>query len=152
MFNVKLKALREDRHLSQQDLANILRVKQSAVGNWESGTRVPNMETIGKLADFFDVSIDFLMGRTEKKEPAAGNGDKLNPNTVIFCDKNGEKRVLQYSEEQMRKLNYMLASTKAESPSEYEEIIDRINQLSPSNRAKLSELIDLYLNAQDNKG
>lgn len=152
MIKDRLKTAREKMGFSQTDVARLLNTTRQAYNHYETGRREPTLDTLDRLAEILHTSTDFLMGRTEKKEPAADDGDKLNPNTVVFCDKDGEKQVLQYSEEQMRKLNRILASTKKESISEYEEIIDRVNQLSPSNLSKLSELIDLYLNAQDNKG
>lgn len=62
MFSNRLKELRESKGLSQKDLAQAFGLSQSTVGNWESGSREPNFKTIKELADFFDVSTDFLLG------------------------------------------------------------------------------------------
>lgn len=148
---MNLKKARLEKKVTQAEVASFLGITRAAYTNIENGNREADYKTLSKLSSYFDASIDYLIGSEEKKEPAADDGDKLNPNTVVFCDKDGERQVLQYSEEQMQKLNRILSSTKKESLSEYEEIIDRINQLSPSNLSKLSELIDLYLNAQDSK-
>lgn len=53
-----LKYLREKRGMSQKDLSTFLGLSQAAVGNWESGSRTPDIETIIKLAQFFDVTLD----------------------------------------------------------------------------------------------
>lgn len=53
-----LKYLREKRGVNQKDLSLSLGLSQAAVGNWESGSRTPDIETIIKLAQFFDVTLD----------------------------------------------------------------------------------------------
>lgn len=63
MFRINLKKLREERNLSQAAFAKLIGVSQSAVGNWEAGSREPNLETMDKIADFFGVSVDYLLGR-----------------------------------------------------------------------------------------
>lgn len=68
MFRIKLKQLREEKGYSQYSFAKAFGVAQSTIGGWESGTREPNFQTTQKLADFFGVSIDFLMGRDEPKK------------------------------------------------------------------------------------
>lgn len=64
MFSIKLKELREGRGLSQQALAQKIEVSQSTIGMWESKKREPNFETMEKIADFFNVTTDYLLGRT----------------------------------------------------------------------------------------
>jgi transcriptional regulator with XRE-family HTH domain len=64
MFRKKLKELREKKGISQAALAKELNVWQSTIGNWESGTREPNFEMSQRIADFFGVTIDYLLGRT----------------------------------------------------------------------------------------
>lgn len=59
-----LKNLREERGLSQQGLADALNVKRSTIGNYEQGTRSPDMETLELIADFFNVDMDYLYGKT----------------------------------------------------------------------------------------
>ena len=61
MFGSRIKELRDRKGISQQTLATALNVAQSTVGNWESGIREPNFETLQKLASFFGVSIDYLL-------------------------------------------------------------------------------------------
>lgn len=63
MFSHRLKELREKNGISQADLARVLSISQGAVGNWESGKREPNFEMSKRLADYFGVSVDFLLGR-----------------------------------------------------------------------------------------
>lgn len=69
----KIKELRVSHNLSQQKLANILNVHQTAVSQWEKGRTCPDMEILKKIADFFNVSVDYLLGREEKQISMIGN-------------------------------------------------------------------------------
>ena len=60
---IKLKELRTAKNISQIELANYLHVSNTTVSNCESGKRVPNMETLIQIANYFDVSLDYLLGR-----------------------------------------------------------------------------------------
>ena len=66
MFSVRLKELREKLGMSQQKFANSFGVAQSTVGMWESGKREPNYEITQQIADYFNVSVDYLLGRDTK--------------------------------------------------------------------------------------
>jgi repressor LexA len=63
MFAEKLKSLREKRRMSQVALARALGVAQGTVGNWESGIREPNFAMTARIAEFFDVTVGYLLGR-----------------------------------------------------------------------------------------
>lgn len=81
MFQIRLKLLRESLGISQHALARELGTSQGAIGNWESGIRQPNLDMLVKLASYFGVSTDFLLGREDedaKKEIAALPDDDLN--------------------------------------------------------------------------
>lgn len=63
MFGSNLKKLREDSHLSQEQLADIIGVSKSTIGMYEQGKRMPNTNTILKdIASYFGVTIDYLVG------------------------------------------------------------------------------------------
>lgn len=65
MFRTRLRELREAAgYRSQQAFANAFGVAQSTVGNWEAGKREPNYETTLRLARFFHVSLDYLLGKS----------------------------------------------------------------------------------------
>ncbi len=68
MFRLRLKALRESRNLSQYVLAKHLGISQSTVGNWESGIRQPKTDVLERIAEYFHVSVDYLLGREEAAE------------------------------------------------------------------------------------
>lgn len=64
MFAERLKLLRKSNpNLTQQDMANILGVAKTTYASYEQGKRTPDAELQNKIADYFDVSLDYLHGR-----------------------------------------------------------------------------------------
>lgn len=63
MFKDRLRTLRKNKKMSQSELAEVLHVSQQTVGSWEVGRSNPDEETINKIADFFNVTTDYLYGR-----------------------------------------------------------------------------------------
>lgn len=64
-FSAMLKKLREERHLSQKDVADYLGVTRQAIASYELAKREPDYEVLRKLADYFGVSVDYLLGRSK---------------------------------------------------------------------------------------
>lgn len=65
MIIERLKKLRKERKLTQKDIATFLNISQPAYQQFESGKKKMNLETMEKLADFFNVSTDYLLGKTD---------------------------------------------------------------------------------------
>ncbi|XMB71883.1 helix-turn-helix transcriptional regulator [Mycoplasmatota bacterium WC30] len=65
MWNEALKSLRTNNNLSQKDVAIIIGVNQTTYGRYELGQIEPNVATLMKLATYYGVSIDYLLGRTK---------------------------------------------------------------------------------------
>ena len=65
MFSERLKSLRIQHNLTQKQIAEFLGTSQPSYQNWEKGTRKPSRNTIQKIADFFNVSTDYLLGKTD---------------------------------------------------------------------------------------
>ncbi|KLU59408.1 HTH-type transcriptional regulator Xre [Peptococcaceae bacterium CEB3] len=63
MLAKQLKSLREQWKIRQEDLAVVLNVEKSAISQYETGRRVPDVEKLAKLADYFGVTVDYLLGR-----------------------------------------------------------------------------------------
>ena len=59
----RLKALRNERNISQTELGNLLGVTKVSVSGYENGTRFPSMDILIKILDVFDVSADYMFGR-----------------------------------------------------------------------------------------
>jgi transcriptional regulator with XRE-family HTH domain len=67
-FANRLKQLRQTNDVSQQELADLLGISTRAWRFYESGDREPNVAGLIVLADYFDVSLDYLVGRSDKPE------------------------------------------------------------------------------------
>ena len=65
-FENVLKSLRLSNKLTQDELSKKLKISRSTIGMYENGSRQPDFETLELIADFFNVDIDFLLGRSNK--------------------------------------------------------------------------------------
>lgn len=63
LFAQNLSELRRQNGLSQQDLATALNTTQRKISYWENSKVEPDLETLWAIADYFDVSVDYLLGR-----------------------------------------------------------------------------------------
>ena len=75
-FDKILNLLRNEKNMSQQELADALGISKSSINMYERGERQPNFEVLETIADFFNVDIDYLLGRTNKTTKI------INPNTI----------------------------------------------------------------------
>ncbi len=66
----RIRELREDRDLRQLDVSNATGIDQRTLSNYETEKTFPDSYAIIKLADFFDVSADYLLGRCNSKTPS----------------------------------------------------------------------------------
>ncbi len=66
-FGERLKQLREEHNLTQQALAKQLQTVRSTINKYEKNTRKPEYNTLVKIADLFNTTTDYLLGRTEEK-------------------------------------------------------------------------------------
>ena len=65
----RLKEIREDRDLLQKDIATILQIPQQNYSRYEIGAVNMPIEKYDKLADYYQVSVDYLIGRTDTRKP-----------------------------------------------------------------------------------
>lgn len=63
-FHIRVKELRISRKLSQQELADYLKISKSSVNMYERGEREPGLDMLETIADFFNVDMDYLMGKS----------------------------------------------------------------------------------------
>lgn len=66
-LNENIKQLRLARNLSQVDLANALGVTKQSVSNWENNNIQPSIDMLVRLAEFFSVSTDYILGLNQRK-------------------------------------------------------------------------------------
>ena len=69
MFASRLKELRINKGISQLGLAEILGMSQQAIGKWETGKATPDYDNLKRLANYFNVTTDFLLGENSKVNP-----------------------------------------------------------------------------------
>lgn len=108
MLGNKIKELRKSRGLSQIEFAKQLNVATGTVGNWEVDTRQPDYATLIRIADFFNVSVDYLLSREDyygnpyrKEENAvpAAPASSLEENFIReYRDLFSEKSFLAYAQ------------------------------------------------------
>ncbi|MCY8239177.1 helix-turn-helix transcriptional regulator [Bacillus inaquosorum] len=67
MLSDRLVELRKSKKLTQQGLADKLKITRSSLSQYEIGNRQPDYETLKKIADFFDVTTDYLLGYSNTK-------------------------------------------------------------------------------------
>ena len=62
-FCDRLKQLRSEKGITQQELAQATKLSQAAVSRWEAGEREPSIYYLNVLADYFEITVDYLIGR-----------------------------------------------------------------------------------------
>ncbi|WP_434303938.1 helix-turn-helix transcriptional regulator [Clostridium botulinum] len=83
---LKCERLRKD--LNQTELAKLLNVSKQTVSNWENGNRIPDTLTLSKLADFFNCSVDYILGRSENRNGIISEANIDGNNYEFELDKN----------------------------------------------------------------
>lgn len=93
-FGDRLKELREEKELKQAELASLFNISPSTIGMYEQNRRTPDFALLNSIADYFGVSIDYLLGRT--------NIRNYEENTIAA---HTDDRTQQLSEEGRKKLD-----------------------------------------------
>lgn len=83
-FAERLKSERKNNNINQTQLAEKLYLDRSSISKYESGKQIPETPTLEKLADFFDVSIDYLLGKTDIRNYDDNSSlDSINKNLNV---------------------------------------------------------------------
>lgn len=92
MLGDKIKELRKSKRINQMTLSKYLNVSKGAIGMWETNKREPDIQTIKQIANYFNVSLDYLL-ENEFKETNKKNQEKIKSesNYVITSEQNYEK-------------------------------------------------------------
>ena len=100
----RIKALRKEKKLKQNELARILNTNASSVCAWEKGLYKPNSEQTIKLAEYFQCSVDFLLGYSDVnlREP---NG---NENTITVYGRGTGKKIYKVSPKRLKAIQALL--------------------------------------------
>ena len=83
MFAENLKQLRKSKNLTQKQLAELFDYSHVAVAKWENGSREPDFKNLTKLAEYFEVSIDYLWGHTTKFTQGERQIDEAQFNKIL---------------------------------------------------------------------
>ena len=103
---MRLKELREERNFTQNDVATAIKTTRTNIGRWEKGENEPSANFVIQLADFFEVSTDYLLGREDdfgnisvKTETAPALPKESQELLDIFdsLDKFHQVQVLEYA-------------------------------------------------------
>lgn len=90
-FSDMIKSLRKSNNLTQTELAEALtrigedKITRSAIGMWESGQRKPKYEVLETIADYFNVDMDYLLGRNDGRKPASDDSDPELPEITLIA-------------------------------------------------------------------
>lgn len=104
-FAKRLKEIRKEWNLSQKNLAENLGYARTTIANYEQNTRVPSLETISEIADYFNVSLDYLFGRTKIKN-TFHNLMFDNLNTPIFLINPDSYKIVDFNKSALSYYNY----------------------------------------------
>lgn len=66
----RLSELRQERGITQQELADVFHISNSAISSYETGTRIPDVDFLLELAKFYNTSCDYMIGLSDSKLPS----------------------------------------------------------------------------------
>jgi transcriptional regulator with XRE-family HTH domain len=78
-FPTRLKQIRLEQKLTQEQLGEKINVTKVSISGYENGNRTPDTETLQKIADYFRVSVDYLLGRSNKRDLHNDSNDNHHP-------------------------------------------------------------------------
>ncbi|MGJ0846909.1 Helix-turn-helix [Tissierella praeacuta DSM 18095] len=101
-----LKHLRQEREITQRELAKKLNISPSTIAMYETGQRKPDSDMLENIANFFNVSVDYLLGRTDIKNPSEeiSNAVENDPELLDFWNELKEREDLQVLFKQTKEL------------------------------------------------
>lgn len=116
-FGKRLRFLRKKKNMTQKDLADVFNLSESTIGMYERDEREPSFEFVRQLADFFNVTTDYLLGRTELPHGYTTETKTEEENTLAKIN----QLIKEYGIEQMGFFD--IEKWKSLSEEEIEEII-----------------------------
>jgi len=96
-FSKRLKKLRKKNKVTLDELAREIDITKTTISRYENEKRVPKMDTVKKIADYFNVTTDYLIGNTDEKKSADKIKDAIakDPELVSFWDEIAQREELK---------------------------------------------------------
>ena len=143
-FNLRLRELRKQEKLTQQELADNLGISKSSVNMYERGEREPGLDLLETTANFFDVSVDYLVGKSTEmgkrirqarekmllSQEDLGRPLGLNKSTIQRYESGEVQRIKIPILENLAKIlnvnpNWIILKT--DDPINYDDVVDNLN-------------------------
>ncbi len=99
------KQLRKNKNLTQDEFSKILNVDRSTISKWEQDKAIPDIKMLSTLANFFNVSIDYLLGKTNTYDPP-------KTNTIVVFGRGTGREEYHMSDEQIKLLKSLIENMK----------------------------------------
>lgn len=139
MFNKILRQERKNLNLTQEQLSKKINTSRQNITNWETGYSIPSIELLTKLADFFECSTDYLLGKSSYKNI----GDEFDNNTNLISLRNDTKVLDNISGE------LKLEETSAEKLLSELKQMGLLNDNEELTDEKLNIILDFIRNNKD---
>lgn len=125
-FKERLRKLRTDKGLTQEEFGKLFNVIKQTVSSWENGNSRPDIDSAAKIADFFNVSLDYLLGRTEV--PIDVTNETLNKIDLAL---NEDPELLAFWQETKKRpdLQLFLKQVKSASPKAIRQMMAIIKMI-----------------------
>lgn len=111
-FNIRLRELRNSKGLSQQQLADIVGMSKSSINMYERGDREPGLELLEAFADYFNVDMDYLVGKTNNPRKNLITSNKPDnaelEEDIIMYHRDGKTVRKKMTKEQIKMLAAMI--------------------------------------------
>lgn len=103
VFIERLNSLLQEKHLTRKQFLDDLHFGKNQITYWEKNQTIPNQSTLDTIAGYFNVSVDYLLGRTDQKEKPSEEGED-----VVVVSRNGERFVHHLNPDQIKLLEDMI--------------------------------------------
>lgn len=117
----RIKYLREEKKLSQLEFSKILNISNSTLSQYEAGNRMPSDETKKKIAKYFNVSLDYLMGASNIRNPY-----KTTTNDLTEKDQREIEKILDKTRHSLEKNDGLMLQGEPVSPEAVESILEAL--------------------------
>jgi transcriptional regulator with XRE-family HTH domain len=83
-FGNNLKKIRQENEMTQEELAKKINTSRSNIANYENDKNMPSIEILNKLSEIFNCSIDYLLGKSDVRNPEKKDNDLLDLASMGF--------------------------------------------------------------------